>query len=99
MSTIECVANGPSGTKTTIKNSYGEIFEVYTDYSKYSEEYPGNSDAATPWHTFLATIAACQTIHLMNFCKENNLDYTDLGVSIDIVESSEEWVIEKINTN
>lgn len=100
MSTIETEIYKTSGTKSTIINSYNEKFEIYTDYSKYSNEpeTKGLSNAPTPWHTFLSTIASCQIVHIRNYCIENNINYEGIKLRLD-VDYNNEWIINNININ
>ena len=69
-----------------IKSEIGG-FVINTDYPKI---YGGEGTAPEPWYVFLASLAACQGIHIRNYCDSNNLPYEDIKITLDPIVSKDD---------
>lgn len=68
----------PGGLITKTKIDDGE-FTILTDYQ---EERGGYYISYSPWKIFLTSILTCQGVNLAKYCREHNIDYNNVELSL-----------------
>ena len=68
----------PSGLITKTKIDDGE-FTILTDYQ---EERGGYNISYSPWKVFLTAILACQGVNLAKYCREYDIDYSQVSLKL-----------------
>lgn len=69
----------PGGLITETKINDGE-FRILTDYEK---ERDGYNISYSPWKVFLTSILACQGVNLAKYCREKNIDYSEVTINLE----------------
>lgn len=74
-------------------NSHYKGFTVQTDQPR---EEGGDNSAPEPFDLFLASIGTCAGIYVSSFCKERNIDFSDLHLTLAFETNEKTWMVEKI---
>ena len=72
--------------KITLKYPSNLVCDIHVGEHRLITDYPvergGYNVAISPWEVFLSSIIACQGVNLAKYCKEHQLDYSEIELEL-----------------